>query len=344
MMLPVADPGRFGEIFLKLLVVIVNYRVTDLTIDCLKSLEGQIHDVPGTHVAVCENGTGLEAVRQLEQAIVGAGWSSWVTLTAISPNRGFTGGNNAILRPAMASSDPPEYFFLLNADTIARPGALKALVDFMDAHPSVGIAGSRLENLQGVPRSTAFRFFSITSEFDHALRLGLVSRVLSRWSGTQPLPSKPCSTDWVSGASMLVRREVFAQIGLLDEELYTYFDDIDICKRARRAGWPTWLVTDSHIVHLQGQTTGITRQQERPGRRPAYWFEARRLFWLKNYGMVRTAMADAAWITGFALWRLRRAIQGKEDRDPPLLLWDFIRHSVWVKGFRKRPVRNPALG
>lgn len=327
---------------MKLLIVIVNYKVTDLTVDCLKSLSGQIHDVPGAHVAVCENGTGPEAVEQLRSTIDREGWGAWVTLTAIHPNRGFTGGNNAILQPAVESGDSPEYFLLLNADTIARSGALKALVSFMDGHPEVGIAGSRLENLQGVPRSTAFRFFSVVSEFDNGLRLGLVSRLLRRWGGTRPLPSAACPTDWVSGASIMIRREVFRDIGLLDEDLYTYFDDIDICMRARKAGWPTWFVPESHVVHLMGQSTGIT-SVEQPKRRPSYWFEARRLFWLKNYGAFQTALADAAWLVGFAMWRVRRWIQRKPDTDPPMLLWDAICHSVFVTGFKLQPVKNPAL-
>jgi len=327
----------------KLLVVIVSYKVTDLTIDCLESLSGQIRDIEGIQVSVCENGTGPDHAQRLQETIDRRGWSSWAKLTAISPNRGFTGGNNAILAPAMKLPHPPEYFLLLNADTIARPGALRSLVEFMEKHPQAGIAGSRLEGLDGVPRSTAFRFFSVTTEFDLALRLGLVSRLLKPFSVTMPLPVQPCPVDWVSGASLSVRREVLRDIGLLDEELYTYFDDIDFCMRAKRARWQVWFVPDSHVVHLQGQTTGVTAVVKRPNRRPDYWFEARRLFWLKNYGPVRTAAADAVWIVGFALWRIRRLLTRKEDNDPPRFLWDFIRHSVWLKGFRKRPVRNPAL-
>lgn len=329
---------------MKLLIVIVNYKVTHLTIDCLHSLAPQIGEIPGGgRVAVCENGTGPEAVAALRAAIDREGWGAWVELTTIHPNRGFTGGNNAILRPALAAPDPPEYFLLLNADTLARPGALRALVEFMEAQPDVGIAGSRLESLAGVPRSTAFRFFSVASEFERALRVGFVSRVLRRWEGTGPLPSVPTATDWTSGAALCVRRAVFEEVGLLDEDLYTYFDDIDLCLRARRAGWPTWLVPGSHIVHLMGQSTGVTQRDTRPKRRPTYWFLARRHFWLKNYGPWTTALADAAWITGFALWRLRRFLQRLPDHDPPHLLSDAIRHSVFVTGFRQRPVPNPAL-
>ena len=107
---------------MKLLVVIVSYRVTDLTIDCLRSLSGEIGRVPGTRVALCENGTGGDAADRLRRAIEENNWGSWVDLTVIYPNRGFTGGNNAVIRPALESDDPPEYVLLLNADT-DREGA-----------------------------------------------------------------------------------------------------------------------------------------------------------------------------------------------------------------------------
>lgn len=329
---------------MRLLIVIVNYKVTDLTIDCLRSLEPEVAASPGIHVAVCENGTGPEAAEELARAIDRNGWTSWVSLTAIYPNRGFTGGNNVILREALKWPEPPQYFFLLNADTLVRANALRSLLDFMDANPAVGIAGSRLENLEGVPRSTAFRFFTPMSEFEHGIRLGLVSRLLRRWHTTGSLPTNPTPTDWTSGAALFIRREVLQQVGLLDEDLYTYFDDIDLCLRARRAGWSTYLVPASRVVHLMGRTTGITRREARPNRRPAYWFQARRHFWLKNHGPLVASLADAAWISGLALWRLRRAVQRQPDTDPPRLLRDFIRHSVFMTGFRQRPVLNPATG
>ena len=153
---------------MKLLVVIVNFRVAHLTIDCLRSITEEIGRVPDTHVAVCENGTGDDSAERIQQAIADNGWSSWCTLSAINPNLGFTGGNNVILREALRSVDPPQYVLLLNADTIIRPNAFKALVDFMDKHPSVGIAGSRLEDPDGKPQRSAFRFHSPLSEFEEA--------------------------------------------------------------------------------------------------------------------------------------------------------------------------------
>ncbi len=147
--------------------------------------------------------------------------------------------------------------------------------------------------------------------------------------------------EWVSGASMILRRTMLGQIGLLDEGLYTYFDDIDLCLRARRAGWETWYVPESRVVHLEGASTGISAGRRK--RLPPYLFQARRRFFLKNHGRVRTALADAAFLTGLALWRVRRRVQRKPDTDPEHVLGDSLRHSVFAAGFRISEVENPAM-
>src|SRR3974390_3447733 len=179
---------------MKLLVVIVNYRVAHLTIDCLRSVAKEIERVPDTHVAVCENGNGDDSAQRIQAAISDNNWGSWCTLTAISPNLGFTGGNNVILKSAMQLSAPPEYALLLNADTIVRPNAFKALVDFMDQHKNVGIAGSRLEDPDGTPQRSAFRFLSPLSEFEGSVKFGPVSRLLKRWIVAPPPPESACET------------------------------------------------------------------------------------------------------------------------------------------------------
>jgi GT2 family glycosyltransferase len=141
---------------------------------------------------------------------------------------------------------------------------------------------------------------------------------------------------------MILRRTMLDEIGLLDEGLYTYFDDADICLRASRAGWETWFVPGSRIIHLEGATTGVASGRiER--RRPSYWFEARRRYYLKNYGAWYTALVDASFILGLAAWRLRRRIQRKPDTDPPHMLIDSVRHSVFCAGPWVPVVENPAL-
>jgi N-acetylglucosaminyl-diphospho-decaprenol L-rhamnosyltransferase len=327
---------------MKLLVVIVSYRVTDLTIDCLRSLGAEIGRVPGSRVAVCENGTGGDAEERLRRAIVENGWESWVDLTAIYPNRGFTGGNNAVIRPALQSDDPPEYVLLLNADTTVEEHALDTLVAFMDDHPKAGIAGSRFLSPEGKIQASPFRFPGIASELDRGLQLKIISNLLSPWSVVFPQPERASRIDWVAGAGMILRREMLEQIGLLDEGLYTYFDDPDICLRAARAGWETWHVPESQIVHLEGASTQVASHGP-PMRRPPYWHQARRRFFLKNYGAWYTVLVDTVFILGYATNRLRRRIQGKPDTNPPHMLIDSIRHSVFCAGFRVPVVENPAM-
>jgi len=175
---------------------------------------------------------------------------------------------------------------------------------------------------------------------DRRLKLGLISKLLSPWIAVPQL-SEASRAEWVSGASMLLRRSMLEQIGLLDEGLYTYFDEIDICLRARRAGWETRYVPESKIIHFEGASTGLTARTVK--RRSAYWLQARRRFFLKNYERLYTALVDTAFLSGFSLWRLRRMVQRKPDGDPPHMLIDSFRHSVFCTGFELRDVENPAL-
>jgi GT2 family glycosyltransferase len=211
----------------------------------------------------------------------------------------------------------------------------------MDGHPKVGIAGSRLEWPDGSPQGSPFWFPGIASELNRGLKLGIVAKLLSSSLVIDPKPQKPSPVDWLGGTSMIIRREVIDAIGPLDEGLYTYFDDVDYCLNAMRAGWPTWFVPESRIVHLEGRSTGIKGNSHK--RLPGYWFQARRRYFLKNHGALYTALADAAFLTGFAIWRLRRRIQRKPDTDPQHMLIDSFRNSVFLTGFKVREVENPAL-
>src|SRR5262249_20160029 len=117
---------------------------------------------------------------------------------------------------------------------------------------------------------------------------------------------------------------VFDAIGLMDDAYFLYFEEVDFCLRARRAGWPCWYVPTSRVVHLVGQSSGVT-DTKRPARRvPRYWVESRRRYFQKNHGRVYALFADLAWALGFSLWRLRLWVQRKPDNDPPSFLWDFI--------------------
>lgn len=327
---------------MKLLVVITNYRIVHLTIDCLQSIAEDIGSMPDCRVAVCENGTGDNSAELIQKAITDNGWSSWCSLLVAHTNLGFTGGNNIVIRAALQSDSPPQYVLLLNADTIVRPGAFKALVEFMDQHPHVGIGGSRMEDPDGTPQRSAFRFPSALGAFEAGLKLGLVSRLLRHKVIAPPVSNEPCKTDWLAGASMIVRREVFRDIGLLDEGYFTYFEDVDFCFNAHKAGWQIWYVPASRVVHLVGQSTQITIRKPKK-RLPPYSFEARRRYFLKNYGPFKAALVDFGHILGLTLWQLRVLLGKPDTTTPPHFLQDSIRYSVFLTGFKLKTVQNPAL-
>ncbi len=323
-----------------LLVVIVNYRTSSLTIDCLRSLVSEVPSLPGMRVVVADNASGDGSAEQIPAAIASEGWSEWASFVPLDRNGGFAFGNNALIRPVLQSTNPPPYFLLLNPDTIVRPGALKALVDFMDTHPDAGIAGSRLEDPDGTPQESAFRFHTLASEFDLGWRLRPVSKLLKNWAAAPPISQEICQTDWVAGASMIVRREVFEKIGLMDEAYFMYCEEMDFCLQAHKAGWSCWYVPESRVVHLVGQSSGVTDTKKPAKRLPTYWFDSRRRYFIKNYGLVYTALTDVSWASGFAAWRVRRVLQGKPDGDPPKFLRDFVLNSVFFKGGKIEKSKN----
>jgi GT2 family glycosyltransferase len=310
------------------LVVIVNYKTPGLTIDCLRSLEPEVASVPGVRVVVTDNLSPDDSVKQIGAAIAANNWGAWASLMPLPRNGGFAYGNNEGVRPALASPEPPRYVWLLNPDTIVRPGAVRAMVDFLDAKPKVGIAGTRVINPDDTVRRSAFRFHTAASELESGLRLGIVTKLLSDKVVARPIPGEACEVDWVSGASMFVRREVFQDVGLLDESYFMYFEETDFCLRARRKGWSCWYVPSASIVHLVGQASGVTGAQRVLKRRPTYWFDSRRHYFMANHGPFTALLADVLWASSFGISSIWRRLMFKPRTDPPLLWWDFVRHSV----------------
>lgn len=329
-----SDQNRESNQEFSLLISIVNYRSANFTIECLRSLESEVKSLPGTRVVVVENASGDDSAEHIQTAIDRENWGEWASLQISDRNGGFAYGNNVAIRPALHSTNPPDYFLILNPDSIVRPGALTALIMFMNQHPDAGIAGTALESPSGEPWHITFRFPNLFSELDGGLRLGIVSKLLSRWSIVRQVAAEPCETDWVSGACFAVRRQVFEIVGLMDEGYFLFYEETDFCLRAKRAGFSCWYVPQSRVRHIGGQSTGYTYDDNAPPKRfPAYRLQSRRRYFLQNYGWLYAASADALWIAGFALWRVRRIVQRKPDTDPPHLLWDFIRHSALLNPF-----------
>jgi GT2 family glycosyltransferase len=172
------------------------------------------------------------------------------------------------------------YVVVCNPDVQATPGLLHTLVAFMDTHPSVGIAGPRLLNPDGSVQASA-RGFS-TPAVVLARGLGL-DRVFPRAAMFRRylLPDLPASTpsavDWITGALMIVRRDLVDCIGGMDERYRpAYSEDQDWCCRAWRGGWEVMLVPSAVAVH-DHQREGVRRPLSPMAR--AQWRNAARMFW-----------------------------------------------------------------
>ncbi len=326
--LPPSPPTPRAAGKASVVAVIVNYRTPDLVIDCLASLETARADCPGLAVAVADNASGDGSARQIAEVIGRNGWGEWVRLMEMPENGGFAYGNNAIIRDHIGRNPAPDYFWLLNSDTVVRPGALPALLDFMERHPQAGMAGSRLEFPDGSPQHSAFAFHSIAGEFEGSVHTGLVTKLLGRWKVAPDISSAERQYDWLSGASMLIRTDVLKQTGLFDEGYFLYYEETDFCLRARRQGWQCWYVPSSRVVHLVGKSTSVTGQSNLTRRRAPYWFESRRRYFVKHYGRFYATLADLSLAAGTLLWMARTGLERRPSSCPDKFLHDLVRHSA----------------
>ena len=308
----------------KILVVIVNYRSAELTLSALASLARERSD-PSLDITalVVENASGDEAILQRG---IETHYGDFAQLVLSPVNGGFGAGNNLGFRTAHAQGLVPDYVHMLNPDTEVKPGAIGALVRFLDAHPKAGLASGSFEHQDGSPWPIAFRFPSISSELETGFRLRLVSRFLGGRAVARTMGDEPERVDWCSGASMMVRREVLESVGGFDERFFLYFEEVDLCLRIKAAGWEIWYVPDSRVMHVRGQSTGVTALDQAPQRLPAYWFESRRRYFVKHHGALYAGLADAAALLSGSFGALKDRL--KRIPSTPHLLRDLAAQSV----------------
>jgi GT2 family glycosyltransferase len=171
--------------------------------------------------------------------------------------------------------------------------------------------------------------------------LGLFDRLVSKKLTRMGIPEGPTEVGWVAGALMMVRREVFDSIGLMDEGYFLYYEETDFALRARKAGWSCWHVPQSRIVHLVGQSSGVTRRDGPRKRVPQYWFESRRRYFVLNHGQAYAAFTDFMVILALLVSRLRRLVQPNRDPASPYFLRDLVTHSALLnssKNLRPRKI------
>lgn len=310
----------------ELAVIIVNYRTPAMVIDCLQSLLPEVTQID-CRILIVDNASGDDSVEIIR------GWidsrsrpeRSRLQLIRSDSNGGFASGNNLGLRCVSA-----HYYLLLNSDTLVRPGAIAKLLEAAAADPRVGLIGPRLEFIDGRPQESCFRHHSAASEFIRGAQLSLVSRLLSHKVVALGTDDRSSDIDWTSFACVLIRGRVLAEVGLLDEGYFMYFEDAEYCLRARRAGWCIGHEPCAHVVHLRGGTSSVKERAAKRARLPRYYYESRARHFRQRGGTPYLLLANCLWLAGRALCLLKRLL-GKPDRAAVQREW----LDVWIDSGRR---------
>jgi GT2 family glycosyltransferase len=268
-------------------IVIVSYRSEALLRDCLQSLRRYPASVP-TRVQVIDNasqdGTSEMVAREFPL----------VELTVNRRNAGFAAAANL----GIAAGSAP-YVLVLNPDCETREGTLDRLLDLLEARPEVGICGPALVRPSGEPDHAAKRGFPTPlSSLGHFTGLGRRPRTPAGLRGyAAPDPSRGGPVDAVNGAFMLMRRAMLNEIGTFDEGYWMYMEDLDLCYRARQAGWLTWYEPAAVATHLKSGSAGPRRSL-----RLNYAFHyGMYRFYRKHYAADRNPLSNAAIYVAIAL-------------------------------------------
>ncbi|MCK4514382.1 MAG: glycosyltransferase family 2 protein [Spirochaetaceae bacterium] len=291
----------------RLCVVILNYRTSAMTLDCIRTLTGQLNP-SRDRVVVVDNASGGDEAALLRSGIREQGIDGWATVVVSPTNGGFSAGNNIGVRFVNAP-----LYLLTNSDTLFRAGAIERMLEAVEQYPRAGIIGPRLEWPDGTPQISCFKFPSPMSELIGAAGTGVVTRLLARYNVPLPVVDRDSVAPWTSFACVLIRRAVFEHIGPMDEGYFMYFEDVDLCRRARNAGYDVLNFPSARVVHLQGQSSGREERALRRQRLPVYYYHSRSWYYRKFHGYVGLVASNVFWLLGRCISLLREVLFGKDQ-------------------------------
>lgn len=310
--------------------IIVNYKTAAMVCRALDSLAQERTYLPYLSVVVIDNQSPDNSFDHIQQYIQDKNYDNWADVILAEKNGGYAYGNNLGFDYYNSKTKVPQYYWLLNPDTYLRTKACLTLVKFLNTN-GAGICGSRLEDTDGTPQVSTFNFPNTISEVLSGFSLGILDKLFARHRVTRNITDKREDVDWVAGASLMVHQSVFNTVGKMDDKYFLYFEEVDYCLQVQRAGFKCWYVPESRIVHEVGAATGISDVRKAQPRRPKYWFDSRRRYFLKNHGYLHLIIADIGWIIGYSMWCIRKRLTSPLDlaNQPPKYLQDFIRNSVF---------------
>jgi GT2 family glycosyltransferase len=282
-------------------VVIVSYNGYKKLSSCLKSLFefGKLGRAT-IEVFVSDNGSSDDSVEMVRKRFPS------VRIIENNANLGFAAANNRALVKCSG-----RYIFLLNPDTILIEDSISKMVWFMDGSPQVGICGPRLLNGDRSLQFSARNFpsvinqlaesFAVQKIFRNSRKLGELIMEPSFYfdtgksaGGSGLAPVAPRHVDWVTGATLMIRRETFNDIGLLDERFFMYSEEKDWCYRARLKDWPVVFYPGTEIVHLHGDSSTNPKLF-------SMMMKSKKLFITKNYRFVRARLIIAIMFLNLAV-------------------------------------------
>jgi N-acetylglucosaminyl-diphospho-decaprenol L-rhamnosyltransferase len=231
-------------------IVIVSYNTRDMLRDCLRSLEVGTAGLTVETFVVDNNSPDDSA------GMVAAEFPA-VRLIANKDNAGFTRANNQALRQCVGRN-----VVILNPDTETEPGALTVLSRYLDEHPDVGAVGPMLLNTDGSLQHNGRPFPTPWREFVGHSGLRNLNRAAydRKYQYGRDNFDVECETDQVSGACLMLPHRVMDEVGMLDEDFFMFYEEIEWCWRIRKAGYRVFYVPQSRVIH---HWMGSVRQQNR---------------------------------------------------------------------------------
>lgn len=306
-------------------VVIVNYGTADLAIAAVESVLSYLNTPHLVEVHLLDNASPNNDAEIFRQTHSERNWGERVILHFETQNHGFGRGNNVVLETLRARQEQPDYVFLLNPDAQLENDVLSTLVARVEADPKIGIAGAGIALPNGQAVTAAFRFPTPKAEFAHAVNFGPVSRLFAGTEVALPPDHPEGPVDWVAGAAVLIRFSVLLDIGFFNPVYFLYFEEVDLMRRARQAGWEILYVPEARVIHAEGAATDQKSNRAERRRRPEYWYESWRHYYLGNHGRRGAIRAGLAWMAGAALNYPLALLRGQEISAPKYFFPDFWR-------------------
>lgn len=271
-------------------IVILNYNTRDVLRDCLLSLS-RVRDTEFETIVVDNSSADGSA------DMVRAEFPR-VRLIASPRNGGYAFGNNLGLREFLGRPVPPRAMLLLNADTIVPLGALRGLMDFLDANPKAGIVGPKLILRDGsldlacrrsfpTPQVSFYRMVGLSKLFPRSPRFG-------RYNLTYLDENQTAEVDSVVGACMLIRKEALQNAGLLDESFFMYGEDLDLALRVKAHGWQVYYYPGVEILHYKRESSKRSRRAQ------VEFYRAMYIFYRKHYARTTPLWLHALVLGGIA--------------------------------------------